>query len=76
METRLDVACVITTTVETVKNLYVSCSGQAFLPIICGVLAPFTLPGFRQTDWKMWNMTPCILDQLERVLLRDQVNFL
>ncbi len=38
------------------------------------LLAPFTsLPGFRQTDWKMWTMTPCVLDQLERVLLRDYI---
>ncbi len=44
-------------------------------PLSAELLAPFTtLPGFRQTDWKMWTMTPCVLDQLERVLLRDNVN--
>lgn len=43
-------------------------------PLSAELLAPFTtLPGFRQTDWKMWTMTPCVLDQLERVLLRDYI---
>ncbi len=41
-------------------------------PLSAERLAPFTsLSGFRQTDWKMWTMTPCVLDQLEIVLLRD-----
>lgn len=71
MDTKLDVARVITTRVNMVKNLYDSCSGQVYLSIICGALTPCTtLPGIRQTDWRIWTMTSCVLDQLERVLLR------
>lgn len=45
-------------------------------PLSAEILAPcITRPGIRQTDWRIWTMMPCVLDQLERVLLRDLLIF-